>query len=272
MYQKCNCGAQNFGIRMQSWKYPPRQRSLAPGDGMLHEAAAYVAPAPFQAVPSVSGSVRSVGAYGVLDILNAWREAQQNARIIGDLDGGSDGACDCLAAGCGARFVGSSASAAAARHARTSHLWPCTAEGCGLAFLTMREANLHCEEAHSPLFAVLSEHKDMYACWVDGCTRRTRTAGARWQHLLTVHRLPPEHAGPAPAASIDARSGSTSRCRYFNTAGGCSRGTACRYAHERGGDCGPASALSTDSVLRVAPPTRSAPSFGRLHARGLSNR
>ena len=270
-----------------SWEYPQRQRACAPGDGVLREASAGAALA--LAPLSVSGAARGgSGAVSALDILAAWRRAQGGGGGSAQGDAGGD-ACDCLAAGCGARFVGAGAGVAAARHARSVHLWACAAAGCGLAFLTSREASLHSEEAHSPLFAALAERQDMYACWVDGCTRRTRTAGARWQHLLTVHRLPPEHAGPppAPAAAAGATATATAaRCRFFSAPGGCMRGAACRYAHVARSSAGCAAGTGDDvemaapapaPIARGEPPRLSAvpvaaPSFGRRHAQGLARR
>ncbi|KAJ0067180.1 hypothetical protein NL108_012912, partial [Boleophthalmus pectinirostris] len=63
---------------------------------------------------------------------------------------------------------------------------------CRRSLPTARLLDIHIQEWHDSLFAVLAQKQDMYQCLVEGCGRTFRTIKERKDHLIIIHKYPPD--------------------------------------------------------------------------------
>lgn len=63
---------------------------------------------------------------------------------------------------------------------------------CRRSLPTARLLDIHIQEWHDSLFAVLAHKQDMYQCLVEGCGLKFRTIMDRKDHLINVHKYPPD--------------------------------------------------------------------------------
>ncbi|XP_028279232.1 zinc finger protein 511 [Parambassis ranga] len=52
--------------------------------------------------------------------------------------------------------------------------------------------DIHIQEWHDSLFTILAQRQDMYQCLVEGCTQKFRTSRDRKDHLIKIHKYPPD--------------------------------------------------------------------------------
>ncbi|XP_047208298.1 zinc finger protein 511 [Girardinichthys multiradiatus] len=52
--------------------------------------------------------------------------------------------------------------------------------------------DIHLQEWHDSLFIILAQKQDMYLCLVEGCGQKFRTSQERKDHLIRVHKYPPD--------------------------------------------------------------------------------
>ncbi|KAK2921932.1 zinc finger protein 511 isoform X1 [Channa argus] len=52
--------------------------------------------------------------------------------------------------------------------------------------------DIHIQEWHDSLFAILARSQDMYQCLVEGCGQRFSTSKHRKDHLIRIHKYPPD--------------------------------------------------------------------------------
>ncbi|KAK0137957.1 Zinc finger protein 511 [Merluccius polli] len=67
-----------------------------------------------------------------------------------------------------------------------------TCSSCRRCFPSARLLDVHIEEWHDSLFNILSHSRDMYQCLVEGCGLKFRTSTQRKDHLIKVHKYPPD--------------------------------------------------------------------------------
>uniref|UniRef100_A0A3Q3GMI5 Zinc finger protein 511 n=1 Tax=Kryptolebias marmoratus TaxID=37003 RepID=A0A3Q3GMI5_KRYMA len=81
---------------------------------------------------------------------------------------------------------------------------------CRRSLPSARLLDIHIQEWHDSLFTILTQKQDMYLCLVEGCGLKFRTSIQRKDHLIRVHKYPPdfrfdknkkEKGSPAEAAS-----------------------------------------------------------------------
>ncbi|KAJ3610328.1 hypothetical protein NHX12_022421 [Muraenolepis orangiensis] len=75
-------------------------------------------------------------------------------------------------------------------HYNSMHRQVCSS--CRRAFPSARLLDVHIEEWHDSLFDILSQSQDMYQCLVEGCGLKFRTSKQRKDHLIQVHKYPPD--------------------------------------------------------------------------------
>ncbi|KAM3606513.1 uncharacterized protein V6R79_017741 [Siganus canaliculatus] len=63
---------------------------------------------------------------------------------------------------------------------------------CRRSLPSARLLDIHIQEWHDALFTILSERQDMYQCLVEGCGLKFRTSKNRKDHLIRVHKYPPD--------------------------------------------------------------------------------
>uniref|UniRef100_H3DGJ4 Zinc finger protein 511 n=1 Tax=Tetraodon nigroviridis TaxID=99883 RepID=H3DGJ4_TETNG len=63
---------------------------------------------------------------------------------------------------------------------------------CRRSFPSPRLLDIHIQEWHDSLFTLLAEKQDMYQCLVEGCGQKFRTSQDRKDHLIRVHKYPPD--------------------------------------------------------------------------------
>ncbi|KAF7652540.1 hypothetical protein LDENG_00094960 [Lucifuga dentata] len=63
---------------------------------------------------------------------------------------------------------------------------------CRRSLPSARLLDIHLQEWHDSLFTVLSQRQDMYQCLVEGCGQKFRTSKQRKDHLITIHKYPPD--------------------------------------------------------------------------------
>uniref|UniRef100_A0A8C6TUX7 Zinc finger protein 511 n=1 Tax=Neogobius melanostomus TaxID=47308 RepID=A0A8C6TUX7_9GOBI len=63
---------------------------------------------------------------------------------------------------------------------------------CRRSLPTARLLDIHIQEWHDSLFAVLAQKQDMYQCLVEGCGLKFRTIKDRKDHLINIHKYPPD--------------------------------------------------------------------------------
>uniref|UniRef100_A0A1A7Y3G4 Zinc finger protein 511 n=1 Tax=Iconisemion striatum TaxID=60296 RepID=A0A1A7Y3G4_9TELE len=63
---------------------------------------------------------------------------------------------------------------------------------CRRSLPTSRLLDIHIQEWHDSLFTVLAQRQDMYLCLVEGCGQKFRTSKQRKDHLIRIHKYPPD--------------------------------------------------------------------------------
>lgn len=63
---------------------------------------------------------------------------------------------------------------------------------CRRSLPTARLLDIHIQEWHDSLFAVLAQKQDMYQCLVEGCGQKFKTCKHRKDHLINIHKYPPD--------------------------------------------------------------------------------
>lgn len=63
---------------------------------------------------------------------------------------------------------------------------------CRRSLPTARLLDIHIQEWHDSLFAILAQKQDMYLCLVEGCGLKFRTMKNRKDHLINMHKYPPD--------------------------------------------------------------------------------
>ncbi|XP_042358130.1 zinc finger protein 511 [Plectropomus leopardus] len=63
---------------------------------------------------------------------------------------------------------------------------------CRRSLPSARLLDIHIQEWHDSLFTILAEKQDMYQCLVEGCGLKFRTSKHRKDHLIRIHKYPPD--------------------------------------------------------------------------------
>uniref|UniRef100_UPI0037E9213F zinc finger protein 511 isoform X2 n=1 Tax=Semicossyphus pulcher TaxID=241346 RepID=UPI0037E9213F len=63
---------------------------------------------------------------------------------------------------------------------------------CRRSLPSARLLDIHIQEWHDSLFTILAQRQDMYQCLVEGCGLKFRTCQHRKNHLITMHKYPPD--------------------------------------------------------------------------------
>ncbi|XP_070697294.1 zinc finger protein 511 isoform X2 [Pempheris klunzingeri] len=63
---------------------------------------------------------------------------------------------------------------------------------CRRSLPSARLLDIHIQEWHDSLFTILAQRQDMYQCLVDGCGQKFRTSKHRKDHLIRIHKYPPD--------------------------------------------------------------------------------
>ncbi|XP_017268338.1 zinc finger protein 511 [Kryptolebias marmoratus] len=63
---------------------------------------------------------------------------------------------------------------------------------CRRSLPSARLLDIHIQEWHDSLFTILTQKQDMYLCLVEGCGLKFRTSIQRKDHLIRVHKYPPD--------------------------------------------------------------------------------
>ncbi|XP_030603502.1 zinc finger protein 511 isoform X2 [Archocentrus centrarchus] len=63
---------------------------------------------------------------------------------------------------------------------------------CRRSLPSARLLDIHIQEWHDSLFTILAQRQDMYQCLVEGCGQKFRTSKHRKDHLIRVHKYPPD--------------------------------------------------------------------------------
>lgn len=63
---------------------------------------------------------------------------------------------------------------------------------CRRSLPSSRLLDIHIQEWHDSLFTILAQRQDMYHCLVEGCGLKFRTSLLRKDHLIRVHKYPPD--------------------------------------------------------------------------------
>ncbi|TNN58320.1 Zinc finger protein 511 [Liparis tanakae] len=93
----------------------------------------------------------------------------------------------CHISGCSAAFVSLEEYE---HHYNSLHRNVCCS--CRRSLPSARLLDLHLQEWHDSLFAILALRQDMYQCLVEGCGQKFRTSTLRKDHLIRIHMYPPD--------------------------------------------------------------------------------
>ncbi|XP_054886158.1 zinc finger protein 511 [Poeciliopsis prolifica] len=63
---------------------------------------------------------------------------------------------------------------------------------CRRSLPSARLLDIHIQEWHDSLFTILAQKQDMYLCLVEGCGQKFRTSQQRKDHLIRLHKYPPD--------------------------------------------------------------------------------
>ncbi|XP_070772494.1 zinc finger protein 511 [Enoplosus armatus] len=63
---------------------------------------------------------------------------------------------------------------------------------CRRSLPSARLLDIHIQEWHDSLFTILAQRQDMYQCLVEGCGLKFRTSKHRKDHLIKIHKYPPD--------------------------------------------------------------------------------
>ncbi|XP_022060973.1 zinc finger protein 511 isoform X2 [Acanthochromis polyacanthus] len=63
---------------------------------------------------------------------------------------------------------------------------------CHRSLPSARLLDIHIQEWHDSLFTILAQREDMYQCLVEGCGQKFRTRKDRKDHLIRIHKYPPD--------------------------------------------------------------------------------
>lgn len=63
---------------------------------------------------------------------------------------------------------------------------------CRRSLPSARLLDIHIQEWHDSLFTILAQRQDMYQCLVEGCGQKFRTSKHRKDHLIRIHKYPPD--------------------------------------------------------------------------------
>ncbi|KAM3862937.1 zinc finger protein 511 [Diretmus argenteus] len=63
---------------------------------------------------------------------------------------------------------------------------------CRRSLPSARLLDIHIQEWHDSLFMILAQRQDMYQCLVEGCGEKFRTSKQRKDHLIRIHKYPPD--------------------------------------------------------------------------------
>ncbi|XP_068579436.1 zinc finger protein 511 isoform X1 [Cebidichthys violaceus] len=63
---------------------------------------------------------------------------------------------------------------------------------CRRSLPSARLLDIHLQEWHDSLFTILAQRQDMYQCLVEGCGQKFRTSKHRKDHLIRIHKYPPD--------------------------------------------------------------------------------
>ncbi|KAM4607577.1 zinc finger protein 511 [Polymixia lowei] len=63
---------------------------------------------------------------------------------------------------------------------------------CRRSLPSARLLDIHIQEWHDSLFTILAQRQDMYQCLVEGCGQKFRTSKQRKDHLIRIHKYPPD--------------------------------------------------------------------------------
>ncbi|CAG6017351.1 unnamed protein product [Menidia menidia] len=63
---------------------------------------------------------------------------------------------------------------------------------CHRSFPSAQLLDIHIQEWHDSVFAILAQKQDMYQCLVAGCGLMFRTSKQRKDHLIRIHKYPPD--------------------------------------------------------------------------------
>ncbi|XP_071336869.1 zinc finger protein 511 [Trachinotus anak] len=63
---------------------------------------------------------------------------------------------------------------------------------CRRSLPSARLLDIHIQEWHDSLFTILAQRQDMYQCLVEGCGQKFRTSKNRKDHLIRIHKYPPD--------------------------------------------------------------------------------
>lgn len=93
----------------------------------------------------------------------------------------------CHISGCSAVF---SALEEYEHHYNALHRHVCCS--CRRSLPSARLLDIHIQEWHDSLFTILAQKQDMYQCLVEGCGQKFRTSKHRKDHLIRIHKYPPD--------------------------------------------------------------------------------
>ncbi|GAA6213848.1 zinc finger protein 511 [Lates japonicus] len=93
----------------------------------------------------------------------------------------------CHISGCSAVF---SALEEYEHHYNSLHRHVCCS--CRRSLPSARLLDIHIQEWHDSLFTILAQRQDMYQCLVEGCGQKFRTSKHRRDHLIRIHKYPPD--------------------------------------------------------------------------------
>lgn len=63
---------------------------------------------------------------------------------------------------------------------------------CRRSLPSARLLDIHIQEWHDSLFTILAQRQDMYQCLVEGCGQKFSTGKHRKDHLVRIHKYPPD--------------------------------------------------------------------------------
>ncbi|XP_071377467.1 zinc finger protein 511 [Centroberyx affinis] len=63
---------------------------------------------------------------------------------------------------------------------------------CRRSLPSARLLDIHIQEWHDSLFTILAQRQDMYQCLVEGCGQKFSTSKQRKDHLIRIHKYPPD--------------------------------------------------------------------------------
>ncbi|KAA8583859.1 zinc finger protein 511 [Etheostoma spectabile] len=63
---------------------------------------------------------------------------------------------------------------------------------CHRSLPSARLLDIHIQEWHDSLFTILAQRQDLYQCLVEGCGQKFRTSKHRKDHLISIHKYPPD--------------------------------------------------------------------------------